>query len=171
MMNRSILGGAAAILLAGVVLAQSPVSVEDAIKPVQADIESNQKPESEDAAASRTRTTASGLQITQVHEQDKAAAAEEGDAVFVHYTGTLEDGTKFDSSLDRGQPIGFRLGRGEVIKGWDEGIAGMRIGDKRKLKIPAELGYGEQGSPPVIPGGATLLFDVELVGLVKLGAK
>ena len=171
MMNRSILGGAAAILLAGgFVLAQSPISVEDAIQPVAADIESDQKPESEAASpAGETRTTESGLQIQEVHKQEKAAVAQAGDAVFVHYTGTLEDGTKFDSSLDRGQPIGFRLGQGEVIKGWDEGIAGMSIGDKRKLTIPSDLGYGEQGSPPTIPGGATLLFDVELVGLVKLG--
>lgn len=172
MINRSgICAAAAAVLLAGgLVMAQSPVSVEDAIQPIQADIESDQKPESDvTPSAGETRTTDSGLQITEVQKQEKAAVAEAGDAVFVHYTGTLEDGTKFDSSLDRGQPIGFRLGQGEVIKGWDEGIAGMSIGDKRKLTIPSDLGYGEAGSPPTIPGGATLLFDVELVGLVKLG--
>lgn len=172
-MNYSNLYAAAvALLLAGgVAVAQSPVSVDDALKPIHSDVESNLKSEEADAKPqdSKTRTTESGLKIQEVHKVEKAAVAEAGDAVFVHYTGTLEDGTKFDSSLDRGQPIGFRLGRGEVIKGWDEGIAGMRIGDKRKLTIPPELGYGEAGSPPAIPGNSTLLFDVELVGLVKLG--
>lgn len=175
MAKNSMFCGVAAVLLAGgIVLAQSPVSVDDAVQPVAAEVEKNEKSETADAPttkAGETQTTESGLKIEQVHKQEKAAIAQAGDAVFVHYTGTLEDGTKFDSSLDRGQPIGFRLGQGEVIKGWDEGIAGMQIGDKRKLTIPSDLGYGDQGSPPTIPGGATLLFDVELVGLVKLGEK
>ncbi|KAF8069595.1 FKBP15 [Scenedesmus sp. PABB004] len=89
--------------------------------------------------------------------------AKPGDTVHVHYTGKLTDGTKFDSSLDRNDPIVFELGAGRVIKGWDQGISGMCVGEKRKLKIPPHLGYGESGAPPTIPGGATLIFDTELV--------
>ena len=81
---------------------------------------------------------------------------------FVHYTGWLEDGTKFDSSLDRGRPFSFPVGAGRVIKGWDEGVATMKVGGKRRLIVPARLGYGDRGTGP-IPGGATLIFDVELL--------
>ncbi|CAL5228364.1 g11482 [Coccomyxa viridis] len=88
-----------------------------------------------------------------------------GDKLTIHYTGTLADGTKFDSSVDRGQPFEFTLGIGQVIKGWDQGINGMCVGEKRRLKIPASLGYGESGSPPTIPGGATLIFETELLGI------
>lgn len=86
-----------------------------------------------------------------------------GKKVTVNYLGTLTDGTKFDSSYDRNQPFSFDLGAGEVIKGWDEGVAGMKVGGKRKLTIPASLGYGPAGAPPVIPGNATLIFEVELL--------
>jgi len=86
-----------------------------------------------------------------------------GKDVTVHYTGTLTDGTKFDSSLDRGNPFVFSLGAGEVIKGWDQGVAGMKVGGKRKLTIPSSLGYGDRGAGAVIPPGATLLFEVELL--------
>ncbi|CDP03934.1 unnamed protein product [Coffea canephora] len=89
--------------------------------------------------------------------------AHKGDKVRVHYRGKLTDGTVFDSSFERGDPIEFELGSGQVIKGWDQGLLGMCVGEKRKLKIPAKLGYGDQGSPPSIPGGATLIFDTELV--------
>ncbi|KAL3633279.1 FK506-binding protein 15 [Castilleja foliolosa] len=91
--------------------------------------------------------------------------AHKGDSVKVHYRGKLTDGTVFDSSFERGDPIEFKLGSGQVIKGWDQGLLGMCLGEKRKLKIPSKLGYGEQGSPPTIPGGATLVFDTELVGV------
>ncbi|CAM0952160.1 unnamed protein product [Alopecurus aequalis] len=92
-------------------------------------------------------------------------SAHKGDKVKVHYRGKLTDGTVFDSSYERGDPIEFELGTGQVIKGWDQGILGMCVGEKRKLKIPSKLGYGDSGSPPTIPGGATLIFDTELVSV------
>ncbi|CAO2181947.1 unnamed protein product [Urochloa humidicola] len=100
--------------------------------------------------------------------------AHKGDKIKVHYRGTLTDGSVFDSSYDRGDPFEFTLGNGQVIKGWDQGLLGMCVGEKRKLKIPSKMGYGERGSPPKIPGGATLIFDTELIavnGKTSDGAK
>ena len=107
-------------------------------------------------------TMANGLIITELKLGD-GAEAKKGDTVFVHYTGWLTDGKKFDSSVDRNEPFDFRLGAGQVIKGWDEGVAGMKIGGKRKLTIPPALAYGDRGAGGVIPGGATLVFEVELL--------
>ena len=106
--------------------------------------------------------TASGLQYQDV-AVGNGDEARQGQVAVVHYTGWLTDGTKFDSSRDRGEPFSFPVGGGQVIAGWDEGVAGMKVGGRRKLVIPANLGYGEMGAPPVIPPGATLVFDVELL--------
>jgi FKBP-type peptidyl-prolyl cis-trans isomerase FkpA len=106
--------------------------------------------------------TPSGLRYQDLASGQGAEAAE-GRTVSVHYTGWLPNGEKFDSSRDRNEPFKFKLGAGQVIAGWDEGVAGMKVGGRRKLVIPPDLGYGTAGAPPDIPPGAILVFDVELV--------
>lgn len=109
-------------------------------------------------------TTPSGLQYIDIVE-GTGETPQTGQTVTVHYTGTLENGRKFDSSRDRNQPFEFPIGRGRVIKGWDEGLSTMKVGGQRRLIIPPELGYGSRGAGGVIPGNATLIFDVELLGV------
>ncbi len=110
--------------------------------------------------------TESGLIITDITLNDNGQIAMSGNKVQVHYVGTLMDGTKFDSSRDRGSPFKFTIGKGEVIKGWDEGIKGMRVGDIRTLTIPPHLGYGERKMGK-IPANSTLIFEVELIKIVE----
>ena len=110
--------------------------------------------------------TESGLSY-KIEREGNGAITKKGDTVFVHYTGWLdnngEPGKKFDSSVDRGTPFSFKLGIGHVIKGWDEGVEGMKVGEKRRLVIPAHIGYGARGAGAIIPPNATLIFDVELL--------
>jgi peptidylprolyl isomerase len=114
--------------------------------------------------ANETVTTPSGLKYVDENVGD-GKSPEKGKRVTVHYTGTLTDGKKFDSSRDRGQPFKFVIGVGQVIAGWDEGVMSMKVGGKRKLIIPANLGYGARGAGGVIPPNAELHFDVELLGV------
>lgn len=110
----------------------------------------------------KTVSTDSGLKYVEL-KKGNGATPKTGQTVVVHYTGTLEDGTKFDSSRDRNSPFQFKIGVGQVIKGWDEGVGTMKVGDRRQLIIPPELGYGARGAGGVIPPNATLIFDVELL--------
>lgn len=107
--------------------------------------------------------TMNDVQIEVLSEGSGDVEAKAGDTVSVHYTGVLEDGTKFDSSLDRGVPFDFVLGTGSVIQGWDIGVAGMKVGERRKLTIPAHLAYGERSPSPLIPPNSTLIFEVQLL--------
>ncbi|MGV6826817.1 MAG: FKBP-type peptidyl-prolyl cis-trans isomerase [bacterium] len=109
--------------------------------------------------------TDSGLKYEELQEGG-GDVAQPGNRVSVHYTGWLTDGSKFDSSVDRNQPFQFNLGAGQVIRGWDEGVAGMKVGGKRKLTIPSQLGYGASGAGGVIPPNATLVFEVELLEIL-----
>jgi FKBP-type peptidyl-prolyl cis-trans isomerase len=127
----------------------------------------SEQPAAEQPAAEAPAPTAEDVTDLKVEDlvEGTGAEAKSGDNVTVHYTGWLTDGTKFDSSLDAGQPFQFALGAGMVIPGWDQGVEGMKVGGKRKLTIPPSLGYGEQGAGGVIPPNATLVFEVELISV------
>jgi FKBP-type peptidyl-prolyl cis-trans isomerase FkpA len=121
----------------------------------------------EDAARKGTPVTTPPVTSLQINDTKVGSGpeAQSGQRVSVHYTGTLMDGTKFDSSRDRNEPFEFRLGAGEVIPGWDQGVKGMKVGGTRTLTIPPDLAYGAQGAPGAIPPNATLKFDIELLGV------
>lgn len=120
---------------------------------------------SQHATTAGTIEMESGLAY-EVLKEGNGQAPQKGDDVVVHYTGTLTDGSKFDSSRDKGQPFTFKLGVGGMIKGWDEGVATMKVGERRKLIVPADLGYGTSGVPGFIPPNATLIFDIELLSII-----
>lgn len=126
----------------------------------------SKKPVAEEAETKEEKviTTESGLKYVDL-KVGEGETPKKGNVVVVHYTGTLENGKKFDSSVDRGKPFEFPIGVGRVIRGWDEGVMSMQVGGKRKLIIPSELGYGERGFPPVIPPNSNLIFEVELLDI------
>lgn len=149
--SRLALALAAAIVSVGAVAtAGDPPTTQPAVKATDT------------ATTGTVRTTASGLQIEEL-KIGTGAEAGPGENVTVHYTGTLTNGRKFDSSLDYGKPLTFKIGTPRIIKGWNEGVAGMKEGGKRKLTIPPALAYGTTGRPPVIPPNATLVFEIELL--------
>ena len=113
-----------------------------------------------------TKPTATDLKIEVLKQGTGTVVTKVGDMISVHYTGTLADGTKFDSSLDRGTPFKFDLGAGQVIKGWDQGLTGMKVGEKRRLTVPPSLGYGDQAMGTKIPANSTLIFEVELLEIL-----
>eukprot|EP00657_Telonema_sp_P-1_P005939 TRINITY_DN23781_c0_g1_i1.p1 TRINITY_DN23781_c0_g1~~TRINITY_DN23781_c0_g1_i1.p1 ORF type:complete len:135 (+),score=44.47 TRINITY_DN23781_c0_g1_i1:107-511(+) len=121
------------------------------------------------AQARKVEVAPGVLKYVFTEAEETAGTPESGDEVTAHYTGTLENGDKFDSSRDRGDAFKFTLGMGQVIKCWDLGFASMKVGEKAELKCQADVAYGERGSPPKIPGGATLLFDVELISFKSKG--
>jgi len=145
-------------LILGVI---SLTAVADDAPPAKAEVTA---PKAEKKTAAKKAATVTKL-IKKDLKKGKGATAEKGKTVSVHYTGRLLDGTKFDSSVDRGEPFSFLLGAGQVIRGWDDGVAGMKVGGKRKLTIPSDMAYGAEGRPPVIPQNAPLEFDVELLGV------
>jgi FKBP-type peptidyl-prolyl cis-trans isomerase FkpA len=170
--NRPLIAAAAAsVLLVACGRAEKEPEGQSQSQAVDAAPESQTPPGAEAAAAAEVPAMPAKLEITD-QKTGSGAAIANGQTAIVHYTGWLYDqnapdnkGTKFDSSRDGGEPFSFELGQGQVIAGWDQGVAGMQVGGQRRLVIPAELGYGQRGAGGVIPPGATLLFDVELVAI------
>ncbi|MCK5460966.1 FKBP-type peptidyl-prolyl cis-trans isomerase [Candidatus Gracilibacteria bacterium] len=141
------------------VIVEKDESVELVFEEAETNIDSNNE-------KMTTEKQVTELKI-EILKEGTGEEAKKEDNLKMHYTGTLMDGTKFDSSVDRGTPFNFTLGVGQVIAGWDEGIVGMKVGEKRKLTIPYSMAYGEMGYPPVIPAKAILIFDIELIEIVK----
>lgn len=164
-MTRSMYGLAALAIIA---LAGCGASTVPAVHSASPTAQAAAQPEAHQVSAAKEITTPSGLKYQDL-VVGNGPMAEEGTPVVVNYTGWLTDGTKFDSSYDPGrQPLPFTIGAGMVIRGWDEGVKGMRVGGKRKLTIPPDLAYGERGYPPVIPANSTLVFEVEFLSVKKL---
>lgn len=140
--------------------ASAPVAKTDEIKTVV-----QQPKQQSQVNNSNNDNKTMGLEIKTTQEGTGDRVVKSGDNIAVHYTGKLTDGTKFDSSVDRGTPFEFQIGQGMVIQGWEQGLMGMKVGEKRTLTIPSELGYGSRGAGSVIPPNATLIFDVELIAI------
>ncbi len=169
LLGAQLLGGQGDAIATNLAGADSSVAAESAVASSAADLAPAEAPAPEETSdmpeenlVENLTTTESGLQYQDI-VVGTGAMPQAGQRVTVHYTGTLEDGTKFDSSRDRNRPFSFTIGVGQVIKGWDEGVASMRVGGQRQLVIPSDLGYGTRGAGNVIPPNATLIFDVELL--------
>jgi FKBP-type peptidyl-prolyl cis-trans isomerase len=134
------------------------------VDPAKAASKAEAIPPAPPTAKGETKTTASGVKYETLNE-GTGPEARAGQNIKIHYTGTLQNGTKFDSSRDRGQPFPVTIGIGQVIKGWDEAVPGMKVGERRRLTIPPAAAYGSQGRPPTIPPDSTLIFDVELMAV------
>lgn len=153
------------VIVLGYMLTRTQSAKAPAGKSEQAEKVSEQPKKQEPQSNNSNNNKSMGLEIVTTQEGTGERVVKSGDNISVHYTGKLTDGTKFDSSVDRGVPFDFKIGQGMVIQGWEQGLLGMKVGEKRTLTIPSELGYGSRGAGSVIPPNATLIFDVELVSI------